>query len=233
MGPQLWPQNGVPLVPETMSDKSLRLKVSWFTLPAGFSPVAVSSHLSCYVVIVHCTRYIHTGTKTLPAIYSPPAPTLPHSSSINTPTSNRNFDMPPKPRPYPPAAIQQGHTSPTNHSLLISNQVTDYLKKKGFTKTEAVFRQETSYLGPDGRPAQRTDDPGPKKYLKSFALLRNWIENNLDIYKVSIPNILALLYLVVDSNLFSLSLESSSGRFLFTPTWSSSARAMPMTRSTC
>jgi transcription initiation factor TFIID subunit 5 len=63
-------------------------------------------------------------------------------------------------------------------------QVTDYLKKKGFTKTEAIFRQETAYLGPDGRPAQRNDDPGPKKYLKAFVLLKNWIENNLDIYKV-------------------------------------------------
>jgi len=64
-------------------------------------------------------------------------------------------------------------------------QVTDYLKKKGFTKTEAIFRQETAHLGPDGRPAQRNDDSGPKKYLKGFILLRDWIDNNLDIYKVS------------------------------------------------
>jgi len=64
-------------------------------------------------------------------------------------------------------------------------KVTDYLKKKGFTKTEAVFRQETAYLGPDGRPAQRNDDTGPKKYLRGFILLRDWIDNNLDIYKVS------------------------------------------------
>jgi hypothetical protein len=64
-------------------------------------------------------------------------------------------------------------------------KVTDYLKKKGFTKTEAVFRQETAHLGPDGRPAQRNDDSGPKKYLRGFILLRDWIDNNLDIYKVS------------------------------------------------
>jgi len=62
--------------------------------------------------------------------------------------------------------------------------VTDYLKKKGFTKTEAVFRQETSNLGPDGRPAPRSDDNGPKKYLRAFILLRDWIDKNLDIYKV-------------------------------------------------
>jgi transcription initiation factor TFIID subunit 5 len=93
--------------------------------------------------------------------------------------------MPPKSRPPTLAAPQQRHDVPANHGSQLSDfQVTDYLKKKGFTKTEAVFRQETAYLGPDGRPAQRNDDPGPKKYLKAFLLLRNWIENNLDIYKV-------------------------------------------------
>jgi len=62
-------------------------------------------------------------------------------------------------------------------------QVTDYLKKKGFTKTEATFRVETSNLGPDGRPAQSTEDNGPKKYLRAFSLLRDWVDNNLEIYK--------------------------------------------------
>ncbi len=81
---------------------------------------------------------------------------------------------------------QKGRRQLADNRLPVSTfKVTDYLKKKGFTKTEAVFRQETAYLGPDGRPAQRSEDPGPKKYLKAFLLLRNWIENNLDIYKVS------------------------------------------------
>lgn len=89
-------------------------------------------------------------------------------------------------RPRPLASAGRVRTNKTaNHgSPLLPSQVTDYLKKKGFTKTEAVFRQETAYLGPDGRPAVRNEDPGPKKYLKAFLLLRNWIENNLDIYKV-------------------------------------------------
>ena len=87
------------------------------------------------------------------------------------------------PRPVAPYSIQQ--LSPSQIDLHRATQVTDYLKKKGFTKTEAVFRQETAYLGPDGRPAQRNEDPGPKRYLKAFLLLNNWIENNLDIYKVS------------------------------------------------
>lgn len=94
------------------------------------------------------------------------------------------FPMPLQRRRLAPVPAQQGHSLTANDDLHYNFQVTDYLKKKGFTKTEAIFRQETAYLGPDGRPAQRNEDPGPKKYLKSFVLLKNWIENNLDIYKV-------------------------------------------------
>src|ERR1700761_8270124 len=72
---------------------------------------------------------------------------------------------------------------PIMHSLQ-HWQVTDYLKKKGFTKTEAIFRQETSNLGPDGRPIHRDDEAGPKKYTKAFNLLREYVENSLDLYKV-------------------------------------------------
>ncbi|KAL2269102.1 hypothetical protein VTJ83DRAFT_3948 [Remersonia thermophila] len=97
----------------------------------------------------------------------------------------------------PPAAAGVGNTAPpptttTNNPPSAQNLnqiVTDYLKKKGFTKTEAVFRQETAYLGPDGRPAHRNDDPGPKKYLKAFLLLKTWIENNLDIYKFELKKL--------------------------------------------
>jgi transcription initiation factor TFIID subunit 5 len=65
-------------------------------------------------------------------------------------------------------------------------QVTDYLKKKGYNRTEEVFRQEVSQLGPDGRPiSTRVEDSGPKKYLKAFNLLKDWVDNNLSIYKVS------------------------------------------------
>lgn len=107
--------------------------------------------------------------------------------------------MPPKSRPPVLAAPQQWHHAPANHGSHLSDfQVTDYLKKKGFTKTEAVFRQETAYLGPDGRPAQRNDDPGPKKFLKAFLLLRNWIENNLDIYKVSLVSVFIIVNATTD-----------------------------------
>lgn len=65
-------------------------------------------------------------------------------------------------------------------------QVTDYLLKRGFTKTEAIFRQESRNLGPDGKPVHtKAEDLGPKQYTQAFNLLRDWIEKNLDIYKVT------------------------------------------------
>jgi len=65
-------------------------------------------------------------------------------------------------------------------------QVTDYLLKRGFTKTEHVFRQESSHLGPDGRPIHtRIEDKGPSRYRHAINILKDWIEGNLDIYKAS------------------------------------------------
>lgn len=48
-----------------------------------------------------------------------------------------------------------------------------------------MFRQESKHLGPDGKPLQQLPNLGPKKYTKAFNLLKDWIDNNLDIYKVS------------------------------------------------
>ena len=63
-------------------------------------------------------------------------------------------------------------------------QVTDYLLKRGFNRTEEVFRQESKFLGADGKPIQQLANLGPKKYQKAFHLMKDWVENNLDIYKV-------------------------------------------------
>jgi len=75
------------------------------------------------------------------------------------------------------------HLSPEEANF--KKKVTDYLLKRGFTKTEAVFRQESRNLGPDGKPVHvRAEDLGSKQYTKAFTLLKNWIDKNLDIYKV-------------------------------------------------
>jgi hypothetical protein len=73
-------------------------------------------------------------------------------------------------------------------SYLLSNtifKVTDYLLKRGFNRTEEIFRQESKHLGTDGKPLQQLATMGPKKYGKAYRLLKDWVDNNLDIYKVS------------------------------------------------
>lgn len=79
------------------------------------------------------------------------------------------------------------------HPELTVRQVTDYLLKRGFTQTEEVFRKESSNLGPDGKPIhQKVEEMGPKKYVEAFSLLNDWIENNLDLYKVCVPQLIII-----------------------------------------
>lgn len=60
--------------------------------------------------------------------------------------------------------------------------------KRGFNRTEEVFRQESRHLGVDGKPVHQLANLGPKKYQKAFHLLKDWIENNLDLYKVCLAS---------------------------------------------
>jgi transcription initiation factor TFIID subunit 5 len=73
-------------------------------------------------------------------------------------------------------------------------QVTDYLIKRGYNRTELVFREESKHIGPDGRPIQDDADVfAPKKYGKAFFLLKDWVDNNLEIYKVCLAHRIAAL----------------------------------------
>lgn len=66
-------------------------------------------------------------------------------------------------------------------------KVLEYLLKKGYTRTEMVLRQESANIDVQGRPIfDRAEDYGSEKYNKAFALLSGWIDQNLDIYKVSL-----------------------------------------------
>ncbi|KAL7806638.1 WD40 repeat-like protein [Trichoderma gracile] len=92
----------------------------------------------------------------------------------------------------PPAAAT---TATTATGGAMSNQnlnqiVTDYLLKRGFNRTEEVFRQESKHLGSDGKPVQQLAILGPKKYARAFRLLKDWVENNLEIYKFELSKLL-------------------------------------------
>ncbi|KAL8944744.1 MAG: hypothetical protein Q9211_000460 [Gyalolechia sp. 1 TL-2023] len=70
-------------------------------------------------------------------------------------------------------------------------KVLEYLSKKGYNRTEAMLRMESANQDVDGRPIQtRVEESGGVKYGKAFGLFRNWIEENLEIYKPDLRRVL-------------------------------------------
>jgi len=68
----------------------------------------------------------------------------------------------------------------------VAAKVLEYLVKKGYTRTEQTLRQESAHLDKDGRPIHnRVEELGNIKYTHGLRLLMDWVEKNLDIYKVS------------------------------------------------
>ncbi|GAB0134786.1 hypothetical protein EsDP_00003143 [Epichloe bromicola] len=113
----------------------------------------------------------------------PPAPVAPAA----------NYAAQPATSPAGPAPAAGGSTGATGGAM--SNQnlnqiVTDYLLKRGFNRTEEIFRQESKHLGADGKPIQQLASIGPKKYQKAFRLLKEWVENNLELYKFELSKLL-------------------------------------------
>ncbi|EQL00767.1 WD40/YVTN repeat-like-containing domain protein [Ophiocordyceps sinensis CO18] len=91
----------------------------------------------------------------------------------------------------PPAASAAAASTTGAMSNQNLNQiVTDYLLKRGFNRTEEVFRQESKHLGSDGKPIQQLANMGPRKYQKAFKLVKDWVENNLDLYKFELSKLL-------------------------------------------
>lgn len=92
--------------------------------------------------------------------------------------------------------------------------------KRGYTRTELVFRDESKNINDEGRPiVDDTDVYGPKKYVKAFQLLRDWIENSLQLYKVSFV-IRCPLASSGLTNVLSLNLPNFSGLSSSTRGWS-------------
>lgn len=62
--------------------------------------------------------------------------------------------------------------------------MTDYLIKRGYTRTEEAFRKEIA-----GGNAKAEEEENkrlkPDKYVAAFEHLLKWVDNSLDLYKVS------------------------------------------------
>ncbi|KYK57093.1 putative transcription initiation factor TFIID 100Kda [Drechmeria coniospora] len=113
----------------------------------------------------------------------PPTPVAPAASYGGQATTSPTIPTP------------NANTTTTSGGGAMSNQnlnqiVTDYLLKRGFNHTEEVFRQESKHLGPDGKPISQLANMGPKKYQKALKLLKDWVDNNLDLYKFELSKLL-------------------------------------------
>ncbi|KAI1138366.1 WD40 repeat-like protein [Hypoxylon sp. FL0543] len=100
-------------------------------------------------------------------------------------------------------AIQDGTMIPI--SLIeddnLDQRVTDYLLKKGYKRTEEIFRQEVKDLDENGKPRDSSDASISNKflpagkYLKAFKHFSLWVDRGIDVYKFELAKILWPLFI--------------------------------------
>ncbi|KAJ5787927.1 hypothetical protein N7457_002917 [Penicillium paradoxum] len=76
----------------------------------------------------------------------------------------------------------------------IHQPVIDYLAKKGYSRTEAMLRMESANQEIDGRPLPQLGEDSRPKTRQGFDLLKNWVEENLDLYKPELRRVLWPLF---------------------------------------
>ncbi|RYP25265.1 hypothetical protein DL765_000146 [Monosporascus sp. GIB2] len=116
-------------------------------------------------------------------------------AGATAPSNNPRFTPQQQHAPSSGAAATTTQTTASPSTTSSSNQnlnqiVTDYLIKKGFHRTEIVFREEVKDLDESGRPRPSTDSKGPGRYLKAFIHFQKWIENGLDLHKFELWKVL-------------------------------------------
>jgi transcription initiation factor TFIID subunit 5 len=70
-------------------------------------------------------------------------------------------------------------------------QVLEYLSKKGYSRTEAMLRKESTDVDPQGQPIHtRIEESGGKMYARAFSLLDQWVKHSLELYKHELKRLL-------------------------------------------
>ena len=72
----------------------------------------------------------------------------------------------------------------------LDNKVIDYLNKKGYTRTEAVLRAESSNQEIPKDADMRPPTTSPPKYLQAYSRLNGWADDALEIYKAEVQRLL-------------------------------------------
>ncbi|KAI0540102.1 WD domain-containing protein [Xylaria digitata] len=122
-----------------------------------------------------------------PAAASTPGPAAPTNNTTTAPTTSTTA--------VPPPVVP-----PPNNPQNLNQIVTDYLLKKGYKRTEEIFRQEVKDLDEGGRPRQHSDGSVSDrifpagKYLSSFKHFERWVDNGLDLYKFELGKVMWPLF---------------------------------------
>ncbi|KAJ5115469.1 hypothetical protein NUU61_001228 [Penicillium alfredii] len=77
----------------------------------------------------------------------------------------------------------------------MAQTVIDYLAKKGYSRTEAMLRMESANQEIDGRPLPPLSEDARPRFRQGFDLLKNWVEENLDLYKPELRRVLFPLFI--------------------------------------
>ncbi|KAM5432707.1 Transcription initiation factor TFIID subunit 5 [Microsporum ferrugineum] len=92
--------------------------------------------------------------------------------------------------------------------------VIDYLAKKGYNRTEAIFRMESANQELDGRPVLPVASDTHPKFRAAFEITKLWVEDNLEIYKPELRRVLWPLFVYSYLNLIK-SMTPLEGRQFF------------------
>ncbi|KAJ5143370.1 uncharacterized protein N7515_002157 [Penicillium bovifimosum] len=127
-----------------------------------------------------------------------PSP-VPRSNSMGPSASGTGIGMPQQSVSQTPiqAAPQSGQSAPPSGAMSQQNLnqiVIDYLAKKGYNRTEAMLRMESANQEIDGRPLPQLGEDSRPKTRQGFDLLKNWVEENLDLYKPELRRVLWPLF---------------------------------------
>ncbi|KXJ92915.1 WD40-repeat-containing domain protein [Microdochium bolleyi] len=112
---------------------------------------------------------------------------LPSAGAAATTTAAFAPQQPGATTPAPGSATTPGAAAaappPPPASQDLNKIVTDYLVKKGFNRTNAIFTQEIRDLDESGKPKPSADLKSAGRFRKAFTHLEKWVENGLDLHK--------------------------------------------------
>lgn len=109
----------------------------------------------------------------------------------------------------PPSGQTNGAPRPPGSLSLdeLNRIVLEFLHKKGYSRTEAMLRLESSRQATQPSSGQSYTTPvpstGPESYVKAYALLLDWVDSSLDMYQPELNRFMFPLFVLMFLELVS------------------------------